>query len=62
MSRGLLELYKMFSLKKPIIIEDMEDVRIDDNKVYSTDDIRDFLEGKITRQSLLDKLPAKDDN
>ncbi len=62
MSPGLIKLHEMFSLARPSVNEDMENVRVDDNEAYSINDIIEFLEGKITKQSLLNKQPAKDDN
>ena len=62
MSPGLIELYEMFSLARPPVVEDMENVRVDDDEAYSINDILEFLEGKITTQSLLNKQPAKDDS
>lgn len=62
MSPGSSQLYKMFSLRPPAIIEDIEDVRVDDNVAYSVEEVLEFLKGKITKQSLLDKQPAKDDS
>lgn len=62
LSSGLIELYRMLSVKPPIT-KDMSEVRLDVKDYHTNEQLINFLNGNsITKQSLEDKLPAKDDS